>query len=58
MREYGWIYEGVEYWVDYDIRDGIVFAIKRFKDKAEAEAFAKAVGSVAVEAESWRAPLR
>ncbi len=47
-------YLGVEWWVEYNFKNGIAMNIMTFKDKQEAEAFAKIHNSVAIETKKYQ----
>ena len=47
-------YLGTEWWVEYNFENGLAMNIKVFKNKAEAEAFAKEHNGEAVETKVYR----
>ena len=47
-------YIGTEYWVEYNFENGVAMNIKIFKNKEEAEAFAKEVNSEALETKCYK----
>ena len=47
-------YERTEWWVEYNFENGIAMNIKVFRNKAEAEAFAKEHNSEALETKTYR----
>ena len=47
-------YIGTEYWVEYNFQNGVAMNIIVFKDKAEADIFAKEHGSEAIETKVYK----
>ena len=47
-------YLGIEWWVEYNFKDGIAINIMTFTDKQEADVFAKVHNSEAVETKKYQ----